>query len=46
MILLRSTAVMPTRTLFTAAAALLLGACAEIPTAPTITVMPAPYKPF
>jgi hypothetical protein len=27
-------------------AVLLLGACAEVPTQPTVAVMPAPYKPF
>jgi len=26
--------------------AVLLGACVELPTAPTVAVMPSPYKPF
>jgi len=30
----------------TLGATLLLGACAEVPTRPTVAVMPAPYKPF
>ena len=38
---------MRTRTIcLSLGAAVLLGACAEVPTQPTVAVMPAPYKPF
>jgi hypothetical protein len=37
---------MKTRVLIIAAGAILLAACAEIPTGPSVAVMPAPGKPF
>jgi hypothetical protein len=37
---------MKTRVLMVAAAAILLAACAQIPTGPSVAVMPPPGKPF